>query len=59
MPPPKDKQGVMRLLGMTNYLARFSPNYSMVTAPIRALLQKYNEFYFVGVMIYTVRHLKI
>ena len=44
MPPPKDKQGVMRLLGMTNYLAKFCPNYSMVTAPIRALLQKDNEF---------------
>ena len=34
----------MRLLGMANYVAKFCPNYSTITAPIRALLQKDNEF---------------
>jgi len=44
LPPPKGKQGVMRLFELTNYVAKFCPNYSMITAPIRALLQKDNEF---------------
>ena len=44
MPPPTDKQGVMRLLGLATYLCKFCPNFSTVTAPIRALLQKDNEF---------------
>jgi hypothetical protein len=44
MPPPTDRQGVMRLIGMTTYLSKFCPNFSTVTAPIRALLQKENEF---------------
>ena len=44
MPRPTDKQGVMRLIGFTNYVAKFCPNYSTVTAPIRALLQKDVEF---------------
>jgi len=34
----------MRLLGMTNYVAKFCLNYSTITAPIRALLQKDNAF---------------
>jgi len=45
MPPPSDKQGVMRLLGLTNYVTKFCPNYSTLTAPIRALLQKDEDFY--------------
>jgi len=44
MPPPSDRQGVLRLLGMATYLAKFCPNFSSVTAPIRTLLQKDNEF---------------
>ena len=44
MPPPTDRQGVMRLLGMATYLAKFCPNFSTITAPIRALLQKDSEF---------------
>jgi len=44
MPPPPDKQAVMRLLGLTNYVAKFCPNYSKITATIRALLQKDNAF---------------
>ena len=44
MPPPTDRQGVMRFLGMVNYLAKFLPDISDVTAPIRALVRTENEF---------------
>ena len=44
MPPPSDRQGVMRLLGMPCYLAKFCPNFSSITAPIRSLLVKENDF---------------
>ena len=44
MPPPIDKKGVERLLGTVNYLAKFIPNMSTITAPIRDLLRKENEF---------------
>ena len=37
MPPPTDKKGVERLLGTINYLAKFIPNMSTVTQPIRGL----------------------
>lgn len=40
MPPPEDKKGVERLLGTINYLAKFIPNMSKVTQPIRTLLRK-------------------
>lgn len=40
MPPPTDKKGVERLLGTVNYLAKFVPNMSTITQPIRNLLQK-------------------
>ena len=39
MPPPTDKKGVERLLGTINYLAKFIPNMSTVTFPIRELLK--------------------
>ena len=45
MPPPQDVKGVQRLLGMAAYLAKFVPNFSEVTAPIRSLLDKQVEFY--------------
>ena len=44
MPAPTDKQGVMRLLGMATYLARFCPGFSEVTAPLRELLRADNAF---------------
>lgn len=44
MPPPTDKKGVERLLGTINYLAKFIPNMSTVTQPIRELLKKDNVF---------------
>ena len=39
MPSPQDKKGVERLLGTVNYLAKFTPNMSTVTKPIRDVLK--------------------
>lgn len=39
MPAPQDKPGAQRLLGMVNYLAKFIPGMSEITAPIRGLLK--------------------
>ena len=44
MPAPKDKQGVQRLLGMVNYLAKFIPNLSEITTPLRSLLHSDAEW---------------
>ena len=44
MPTPSSKQDVKRLLGMANYLQRFAPNLSEVTAPLRDLLKDDNQF---------------
>ncbi|CAC5362482.1 unnamed protein product [Mytilus coruscus] len=44
MPAPTDKKGVQRLLGTINYLAKFVPNMSAVTEPIRKLLKEEHEF---------------
>ncbi|KAJ8349864.1 hypothetical protein SKAU_G00249940 [Synaphobranchus kaupii] len=40
MPPPEDKQGLQRLLGMTKYLAQYIQNEASLTAPLRQLLRK-------------------
>ena len=39
MPAPSDKKGVERLLGTINYLAKFIPDMSTKTLPIRELLK--------------------
>ena len=44
MPPPTDKPGVMRLLGMARYLAKFVPNFSEVTSKLRELQRTDTEF---------------
>lgn len=40
MPPPEDKHGLQRLLGMTKFLAQYIPNEASLTAPLRQLLKK-------------------
>ena len=40
MPPPEDKKGMVFLLGFLNYVAKFIPNLSSTTQPIRELLKK-------------------
>ena len=44
MPPPSDKKGVQRLLGMTNYLQRYAPKLAEVTNPLRELTKKESDF---------------
>ena len=44
MPAPTDVQGVQRILGTVNYLAKFVPNMSEITAPLRALIHQDVEF---------------
>ena len=44
MPPPTDKQGLHRLMGMVNYLQKFTSGLSEVTKPMRDLLKEDVEF---------------
>jgi len=39
MPTPSCKQDLQRLLGMINYLGKYIPNMSELTAPLRSLLK--------------------
>ena len=39
MPTPSCKQDLQRLLGMINYLSKYIPNMSELTAPFRSLLK--------------------
>lgn len=41
---PSDREGVLRLLGMATYLAKFCAHFGETTAPIRALLKGDNDF---------------
>ena len=45
MPTPADKQSLQRLLGMITYLSKFLPNLSVVTEPLRRLLDKDVEWH--------------
>ena len=40
MPAPEDKTGLQRFFGFLNYLGKFIPNQSSLTAPLRELLGK-------------------
>ncbi|GBN97676.1 Transposon Tf2-8 polyprotein [Araneus ventricosus] len=40
MPTPKSKTEVRRLLGMINFLSKFIPNVSKVTAPLREIIHE-------------------
>ena len=39
MPTPKSKKDLERFLGMIQYIGRFIPSLSDITAPLRILLQ--------------------
>ena len=45
MPTPTEKQFLQRLLGMITYLAKFLPNLSDVTEPLRCLLDRDVEWH--------------
>ena len=40
MPTPTNGEQVRRLLGFTNYLAKFLPNLSVISEPLRRIIQK-------------------
>ena len=44
MPPPTDKKGIQRFLGMVTYLARYIPNLSEKTQHLRTILHKDKVF---------------
>ncbi|GFS38880.1 transposon Tf2-9 polyprotein [Nephila pilipes] len=44
MPTPKSKTEVRRLLGMVNFLSKFIPNVSKITAPLREIIYVNVEF---------------
>lgn len=44
MPPPTNKQGVQRILGLVNYVRTFTPNGAGFVKPLRDLVKKQNEF---------------
>lgn len=44
MKPPQNQAELETFLGLVNYLAKFAPNISDVTAPLHQLLVKANEF---------------
>ena len=45
MPKPEDKKDVPRLFGLINYVGKFIPNLSELTAPLRELLVKNKPWY--------------
>ena len=45
MPQPQDKAALMRFLGMVQYLAKFIPNMSEVSSPLRKLLEEDVEWH--------------
>ena len=45
LPRPTDRSGVLRLMGMLNYLQKFAPNLSKINAPLRELLKQDVPFY--------------
>ena len=44
---PQSKKDLRRFLGMVNYLAKFVPDLSDITAPLRELLEKNAQLYLV------------
>ena len=44
MPKPQKRADVQRYLGMVNYLAKFIPNLSKISLPLRSLLKKVTQW---------------
>ncbi|XP_022806614.1 uncharacterized protein K02A2.6-like [Stylophora pistillata] len=44
MPPPTDKEGVQRVLGMINYVQEFTANLADLAKPLRDLVKTDNKF---------------
>ena len=44
MPEPQNREDLMRIMGMLNYLSQFIPDLSSISAPLRQLLKKDSEW---------------
>lgn len=44
LPPPKDKKGIAKFIGMANYFRRFVPNFAQLAAPLNLLRRKKAQF---------------
>lgn len=44
IPRPTDKLGILRIMGMVNFIGKFIPNLSAKTTHLRELLRKDNNF---------------
>lgn len=44
MEPPQNKSELETMLGMVNYLSRFTPRLAEINAPLRQMLEQGNEF---------------
>ena len=58
MPPPTDKAGVQRLLGLVQYLSKFLPNLSDMIKPLRELTQQDIEWCWEDAQITALNQLK-
>ena len=44
MPEPQNREDLMKIMGMLNYLSQFIPDLSSISAPLRQLLKKDSEW---------------
>lgn len=44
LPPPRDKRGIAKFIGMVNYFRRFVPNFAQLAAPLNQLRKKEVRF---------------
>ena len=42
---PQNKEELQRFLGMVTYVAKFIPNFSQISTPLRQLLEKETDWY--------------
>ena len=58
MPTPTNKLELQRFLGMVNYLCKFVPQLSNITAPLRKLLEKDVVYYITEQQVQAVQDIK-
>lgn len=56
--PPQNKQELLRFMGMIQYLAKFIPNLSDISAPLRKLLEGDTEWHWEKAQSESFEHLK-
>ena len=44
MPPPPDVKSLQSCYGLVNYMARFQPSLSIVTRPLRDLMEEHVDY---------------